>query len=106
MTEAELKNKVLELQEENLQHEQTIKEIARNMYRVIRTLGLTPEDLKDQKVAKKKALKAIPMIAMDATVNPSAIEEKFKFLGNFAVLFEENKHLIEEIAQEKEFQNA
>ena len=100
MTEDQ-KKRMIALEEENIKHKQTIKEIARNMYRVIRALGLSTEDLKQQQVAKKKVLKAIPMIAMDATMNPKAIEEKFSFLGKFGQIFEDNKELVGDRARKR-----
>lgn len=101
MTNAELIEENKQLHQMVADREADLKEIARNLYKVVGAIGLTPEDLGDHKKAKKKALKSIGSLTMDAVTDPEGLEERFSFLKEFKPLFDKYKHLVDEIKEEE-----
>jgi len=97
-----------ELQQENEQlhaiiedRDEDLKEIARTLYQMLNALGLTNEDLSDQKKAKKKVMKELGSITSELIFNSKAVEERFSFLKNFQPLFEKHQGLIDQIKEEQ-----
>jgi len=101
MTNEQLIEENKALRQDNADLKNDLKEITRNLFKVVGVIGLTPDDLQDQKKTKKKALKSISGLAMDAIADPSGIEQKFSFLASFKPLFEKHKYLVKEIEEEE-----
>lgn len=97
MTTEQLKKKIQELQEENIELKGDIKETGFLLLKTLNALGLDKETLSNPQKAKSKMLKTVPSIVADATINPQGLEEKFSHLKRFAPLLEKHKDLIDEI---------
>ncbi|HZH69269.1 MAG TPA: hypothetical protein VFD80_02315, partial [Flavobacteriaceae bacterium] len=91
-----------------------LEDITRVILRMLSSLGMEPEDLKDDPNAtdkerrkakrkkQKKIINSLGGVVQSMMFDPSAVEKRFSFIGDFKPLLDKHQNLITKIQNENE----